>query len=40
MVPIKDSHQQIDPQVDRPKATTGNVTANIKPPGTTLGVEN
>src|SRR5215218_1095072 len=35
-----ENNQQIDSQVDRPEATAGNVTADIKPQGTTLDVAN
>jgi hypothetical protein len=35
-----ENNQQIDSQVDRSKATAGNITANIMPQGTTLEVEN
>src|SRR5215216_6064044 len=31
-----ENNQQIDAQVDRPEATAGNVTADIKPQGTSL----
>ena len=34
-----ENSQQIDSQVDRPEATAGNVTADIKPQGTALGAE-
>src|SRR5215204_5037151 len=34
-----ENNQQIDSQVDRPEATAGNVTADIKPQGTTLGAK-
>jgi hypothetical protein len=35
-----DNNQLVESQVNRPEATAGNITADIKPQGTTLDVEN
>ena len=35
-----DNNQIAESQAERPEATAGNITADIKPQGTTLGVEN
>jgi hypothetical protein len=35
-----DNNQVAESQAERPEATAGNITADIKPQGTALGVEN